>query len=153
MAELSGQPSNGGRAAEPRPPLLPHHSHQRPGAARAPRMRGLTVAEPTSREEYVRRVLSLPRNSGNHRPCEPARPPAGRPTASTRRTLRSCRERSGIGGSTSPLPSCRRFPFGHGSLLGLLPPCDRGSARTQDQSGLLSLRPQQTSSLLLGLIA
>ncbi len=95
---------------------------------------------------------SLPRNSGNHRPCEPARPPAGRPTASTRRTLRSCRERSDIGGSTSPLPSCRRFPFGHGSLLGLLPPCDRGSARTQDQSGLLSLRPQQTSSLLLGLI-
>src|SRR5437764_14359302 len=63
MAELSGQPSNGGRAAEPRPPLLPHHSHQRPGAARAPRMRGLTVAEPTSREEYVRRVLQAYRET------------------------------------------------------------------------------------------
>src|SRR5213080_2804926 len=63
MAELSGQPRNGGRAAEPRPPLLPHHSHQRPGAARAPRMRGLTVAEPTSREEYVRRVLQAYRET------------------------------------------------------------------------------------------
>src|SRR5438132_12370724 len=63
MAELSGQPRNGGRAAEPRPPLLPHHSHQRPGAARAPRLRGLTVPEPTSREEYVRRVLQAYRET------------------------------------------------------------------------------------------
>src|SRR5438445_12347146 len=63
MAELSGQPADGGSAAEPPAALLSHGAHQRSVAARVAGVRNTIMDDGRSQEEYIRQVLEAYRKT------------------------------------------------------------------------------------------
>ena len=65
VAELPGQPADGGGAAEPVAALLPHCDHRRSIAARAAGLRSTIVEDDPGQEEYVRHVLEAYRKPGD----------------------------------------------------------------------------------------
>src|ERR1035437_7293714 len=63
MAELSGQPADGGSAARPSAALLSHRAHSRSVAARAAGLRSTIMDDGGGQEEYIRQVLEAYRKT------------------------------------------------------------------------------------------